>query len=80
MTAIWEFLKPFWLKILQFAGIAFGIVLLWRQAKSSGMQEVRQKNIETTLKSVQDYDNKKDDLNRMPDNKLDELLQKYTRD
>lgn len=74
---ILEFLKPYYLKIIQYGSIIVGIFFFWLQAKKTGESTIKQKNAEVTLKGVSSRDNIENNLNNLSDDKLDKLYQDH---
>lgn len=80
MQTILMFLKLFWIPLVKFGGLIIAGVLFWFRAKKSGEDAIKQRDLESTLKATQDYDNAKNTISKLSDSKLDKLLSEYTRD
>lgn len=79
MQALLALLKPFWVGIAKWLGIAAAGALLWLQAKKSGEQTIKQQNLENTLKGVQEHDKIEDDIAGANDSEYERMRSKWTR-
>jgi hypothetical protein len=70
---ILEFLKPFWLSIVKWGGIAFGFVLFYFKVRSDGGIAQERKEVMGTLKGVTTRDKIENDINSLSDDKLNKL-------
>lgn len=72
-------LAPFWQAILKWGSAAVGILFILFKVRQSGKDSINNKNLETTLKSVQERDEIEDNIKSADDNERNSLREKWTR-
>ena len=79
MNVIIELLKPLWLQILKYGGMAFAALFLLFKVRQSGKESEQRKQAMETLKGVKIRDKIENTILTTPDDKLDKLRKKWTR-
>lgn len=72
-------LRPYYLAIAKWAGIAFAVLLVLLRVKSSGRQAEKNDNLRATVKGVKTRDKIESDVANTTDAEYERLRRKWTR-
>lgn len=79
MSQLLLLLKPFYLPILKWSGIALGLFLAWFKIHHDGVKDEKAKEAVQTLKDVETREKIEQTISGLSDDKLNKLYDKDTK-
>ncbi len=70
-----EFLKPFWIEILKYSSMAFGLFVVLFKIRQSGTQAEQRKQAMETLKAIKAHDKIERNINTLNDDAINKLYE-----